>query len=88
MNTHGSTNLSEAELLYRYVGEQLASCGRDTSLKQLLDGYVAYRRQLARLHATLREAEASSARGESAELDAERLIDEFTQELAAEGIFD
>lgn len=86
MSTQSPTNLSEAELLYRYVGEQLASRGRDASLKQLLDGFVAYRRQLALLHASLRDAEASSVRGESTELDAEKLIDEFTRELAAEGI--
>ena len=44
------------------------------------------RRELHDLRKKLRQAEASSARGESQELDLESLIAEVTRELAAKGI--
>jgi len=82
------TDYTEAELLYHYLGEQMSGVGRDTPLEDLLSGFVQYRRELQDLRTKLRAAEASSARGESKELDVESLIAEVTQELALEGIID
>ena len=86
MTTELPANYTEAELLYHYLGEQMSSEGRDTPLPQLLSGFVQYRRELHNLRKKLRQAEDSSARGESQELDVESLIAEVTRELAAEGI--
>lgn len=80
------TSYTDAELLYHYLGERLGNGGRTTSLQKLLKEFIAYRRQLQGLLAKLQEAEQASARGESGDLDVEQLIDEVTQELAAEGI--
>jgi hypothetical protein len=88
MSMHVPADYTEAELFYHYVGQQMSSHGPDTSLKGLLNGYVEYRRQVGNLRQKLRAAEASSARGESTELDIEQLIAEVTHELAAEGIVD
>ena len=62
--------------------------GRDSCLKGLLYGYVEYRREIGDLRQKLRDAEASSALGKSAELGLERRIADVTEELAAEGIID
>ena len=88
MSTELPAHYTEAELLYHYLGERMSSSGRDTPLPELLSGFVQYRRELQDLRTKLRQAEASSARGESSELDVESLISEVTQQLAAEGITD
>jgi len=86
MSIESPGHYTEAELLYRYIGEQVSNGGRDASVKELLQGYAEYRRQLEDLRGKLRQAEASSARGESEDFDIEQLITEMTAELAAEGI--
>jgi hypothetical protein len=78
--------MTESELLYEYLGVQLQKGGREKPVREVLSGYIKYRKQLNELRVKLREAEASSARGESAELDVEELIAEVTEQLAAEGI--
>jgi hypothetical protein len=77
---------TEAELLYHYLGERMSKAGRETPLPELLSGFVRYRRELHHLRTKLRQAEDSSKRGESKELDVESLIAEVTRELTAEGI--
>ena len=79
-------NYSDAELLYHYLGERMTRSGCDTPLPELLSEFIRYRRELRDLRRKLRQAEDSSARGESQELDVESLIEEVTQELASEGI--
>ena len=79
-------NYTDAELLYHYLGERMTSSGCDTPLPELLSEFIQYRRELRDLRTKLRQAEDSSTRGESQELDVESLIEEVTQELAAEGI--
>ncbi len=86
MSTDASRELSESELLYEYLGQKMKNGGRDTPIGELLHGYIEYRKQLEDLRGKLRQAEASSARGESSELDVEELIEEVTSQLAAEGI--
>lgn len=88
MSTELPDNYTEAELLYHYLGERMSGSGRDTPLPELLSGFVQYRRELCDLRQRLRQAEASSARGESEELDVEALIADVTRQLAAEGIAD
>ena len=86
MTTALPANYTDAELLYHYLGERMSNAGRDTPLPELLTGFVQYRRELHELRKKLRQAEASSNRGESQELEVESLIAEVTEELAAEGI--
>ena len=88
MSTELPTNCTDAELLYHYIGEQLSRADGATPLDELLSGFLQYRRELRDLRAKLQAAEASSARGESKELDVESLIAEVTHELASEGITD
>ena len=84
MSTELPSNYTEAELLYHYIGERMSNAGRDTPLEDLLSGFVQYRRELQDLRTKLRAAEASSARGESKELDVESLIAE--KEIARQPI--
>jgi hypothetical protein len=88
MSTELPATYTDAELLYHYLGERMAGPGCDTPLQELLSGFVQYRRELRDLRTKLKEAEASSARGESEELDVETLVSEVTRELAADGITD
>ena len=88
MSTELPSSYTDAELLYHYLGERVSGSGRDMPLQELLSGFVQYRKELHNLRGKLKEAEASSARGESEELDVETLIVEVNRELAAEGITD
>ncbi len=83
-----SSTLTEAELLYNYLGTRLGNGGRNESVDQLLAEFAEYRDQLQRLRASLREAEAQSARGESGPLDIEDVIRRGRARLAAKGITD
>jgi hypothetical protein len=76
--------MNEFELLYQYVRMQTKRRGGDMPIRKILSDYVEYRTQLEDLRGKLRAAEASSARGESTELDVEELIAEVTEQLAAE----
>jgi hypothetical protein len=88
MATAESRSLTEAELLYNYLGMRLSNGGRKEPIAQLLAEFAEYRRELEELRATLREAEAQSARGESGPLDLEALIERGNKRLAAKGIVD
>jgi hypothetical protein len=78
--------MSDAELLHQYLGRRLANGGRQESLDRLLAEFAEYRRELDQLRASLREAEASSARGESGPLDLDALFARADKRLEAEGI--
>lgn len=88
MATDQSTPVTEAELLYQYLGARLRNGGREASVEQLLAEFTEYQRQLGKFRATLREAEAQSARGESKPLDLEDVIRRGHERLAAKGITD
>jgi len=88
MATAESSSLTEAELLYNYLGMRLSNGGRKEPIAQLLAKFAEYRRELEELRATLREAEAQSARGESGPLDVEDIIRRGRARLAAKGITD
>ena len=86
MSTELPANYTEAELLYHYLGKRMSGSGRDTPLQELLSGSVQYHKELRDARDKLQHAEASSARGESEELDVEALIADVTRQVAAEGI--
>lgn len=78
--------LTAAELLYQYLGRRLQNGGRQAPLDQLLGEFQEYRSELEELRRSLREAEASSARGESRPLDLEGLFARVDKRLQADGI--
>ena len=88
MATDQSTCLTEAELLYQYLGRRLENGGRKEPIPQLLADFAEYRRQLEEFRATLREAVAQSERGESGPLDLEEVIRRGRERLAAKGMTD
>jgi hypothetical protein len=88
MATDSSTSLTDAELLYQYLGKRLGNGGRETSVSELLAEFAEYRRELEELRATLREAEAQSARGESKPLDLDALFARVDKRLEQEGILE
>jgi hypothetical protein len=78
--------LTEAELLHLYLGQRLERGGRQEPVDRLLAEFAEYRRELDQLRASLREAEAASARGESRPLDLEALFARADKRLEADGI--
>jgi hypothetical protein len=80
--------VTEAELLHQYLERRLKTGARAEPVDRLLADFAEYRRELERLRASLREAEASSARGESGPLDVEDVIRRGRERMAAEGIVD
>jgi hypothetical protein len=88
MATESSAALSDPELLYQFIGRRLENDGRNESLDLILADFAEYRRQLEKLRAMIREAEESSARGESKPLDVEDVIRRGRERMAAEGIID
>ncbi|HEY4233642.1 MAG TPA: hypothetical protein VGM76_09455 [Lacipirellulaceae bacterium] len=83
-----SSSFTDAELLYRYLGERIGGGEREAPVDRLLAEFAEYRRELEEVRAKLREAEASSARGESGPLDLEDVIRRGRERLAWEGITD
>lgn len=83
-----TTELSEAELLHQYLGRRLSNGGRQEPVARLLADFAEYRRELETLRASLREAEVSSARGESRPLDLDDVIRRGRERMAREGIVD
>jgi hypothetical protein len=77
---------TEIELLYDFLGRRLGNGARGQSLEATLADFAQYRRELDELRASLREAEASSARGESGPLDLDALFARADKRLEAEGI--
>jgi hypothetical protein len=88
MATASSKTLTDAELVYQYLGKLLANGGREKPVDGLLAEMAAYYRELERMRAMIREAEESSARGESRPLDIEDVIRRGRERMANEGIVD
>jgi hypothetical protein len=83
LSSLGSTDV---ELLYQYLGQRLESGAQVASLEETLAEFAEYRRELEQMRASLREAEASSARGESKPLDLDEFFARADNRLEAEGI--
>jgi hypothetical protein len=88
MATASSKTLTDAELVYQYFGKLLANGGREKPVDWLLAEMAAYYRELERMRAMIREAEESSARGESRPLDIEDVIRRGRERMANEGVVD
>jgi hypothetical protein len=88
MATASSKTLTDAELLYQYFGKLLANGGRNEPVDRLLAELAEYYRELERVRALIREAEKSSARGDSGPLDVEDVIRRGRERMAADGITD
>jgi hypothetical protein len=88
MATAPTKTLTDTELVHQYLGKLIANGGRDKPVKWLLSEGAAYYRELQKLRAMLREAEESSARGESGPFDVEDIIRRGRERMAAEGITD
>jgi len=86
MATESSTTLTDAELLYQYLGKRLANGGREEPVDRLLADLAEYYRELQQVRALIREAEESSARGESGPLNLEELFARADKVLDEEGI--
>ena len=88
MATASSKTTTDAELVYHYFGKLLAKGGRDEPVERLLAELAEYYRELQHVRALIREAEESSARGESGPLDLDALFSRVDKRLEQEGIFE
>ena len=86
MATDHSAQLTDVELLHDFIGARLSSGGRNDSIAQVMTDFAEYCRQLDQLRASLREAEAQIARGESKPLDLEALFARVDERLEREGV--
>ena len=86
MATASSETLTDAELVYQYLGKLMAKGGRDKPVDRLLAEAAAYYRELQQVRAMICEAEESSARGESKPLDLDALFARADKRLKEEGI--
>lgn len=86
MTVTTASELTEVELLHYYLGLRIARGSKDITIEQALQDYSEYRRQLDDFRAKLREAEESSARGDSGPLDLEALMDRVRDRLELHGI--
>ena len=75
------------EVFTRYVREQLNGNGK-LSLEESVHEFREYQRELAEVREKLREAEESSARGESGPFDREGTKRAVRERLAEHGITD
>jgi len=83
-----SATLTDAELVYQYFGKLLAKGGREKPVDWVLAELTEYYRELEQVRALIREAEESSARGESKPLDLDALFARVDKRLEQEGIFE
>ena len=79
---------TERDAFNAFIDGRLGQDRGVLNLEDALNEFRAYQRELADARAKVKEAKASSSRGESAELDIDQLVQEVTDELAAEGIRD
>jgi hypothetical protein len=82
---HGFTDV---ELIYQYFGKRLANAGRKEPVDRHLAELAEYCVKLEQVRTLVREAEESSARGESGPLDLEDVIQRGRERMAANGITD
>lgn len=76
----------ERDAFNAFIDSRFGQSGDELSLEIALTEFRAYQRELAEARAKVQEAKAASRRGESAELNVEQLVQQVTDELAAEGI--
>ena len=81
-----SITLTELELFYRFLGDQIGNGGRDLDLDAAVKAFRAYQEQLARLRREIQPALEGSLRGECQPFDAEALKQRISEQLARRGI--
>ena len=86
MSTDHFAPSTDAELLLNFLSARIEGGGREAPVDQLMSEFAEYRRELNDLRSKLREAEESSARGESGPLDLEALFARVDKRLENEGI--
>jgi hypothetical protein len=86
MATDVSSELTEVELLYQYIGRRLTNGARKLPLAQLMSDYAEYRCQLEEWRNKVREGLDSLDRGEGRPLDLDALSARVDKRLDAEGI--
>ncbi|MGH3452746.1 MAG: hypothetical protein ACRDQW_19010 [Haloechinothrix sp.] len=86
-----TAEMTELELLHRFVAEQLAHGGRKMTVEECLAEFREYREKLEWMREAVRPALERSRRGESKPFDraaVEALKERVTRELAEKGITD
>ena len=84
-----STDLCiERDAFNAFLDGRLAQAQAPGSLEDALREFRAYQGELAAARQKVQEARAARDRGETGELDIDELIQQVTEELAAEGIRD
>ena len=83
------TNLqSERDAFNAFLDSRMGKIRSGFSLEDAIVEFRAYQQELADAQAKVQEAKASTARGESQELDIDELVQEVTEELIADGILE
>ncbi len=82
--------VSELESFHRFLDEYLSNGGASLTPEESVEAFRAHERDLERLKEGIRPAVERFKRGghEARELDYEKIEEEVTQRLAAEGITD
>ena len=78
--------LTELELFHRFVGKELAAGNKRMSLKESLERFEEYQRDLAKLEEALRPALEEAERDGGHPMDWDRLKSRVRQRLTEEGV--
>lgn len=78
--------ISDRDAFNAFLERRLSKISSSVSLEDALVEFRAYQQELAAAQIKIQEAKESSRRGELQELNVEELIQEITDEMAAEGI--
>jgi len=81
-----SQGLTEAELFYNYLGQRISQDGREAPVADLFADFQEYCRELDEVRGKLREAEESSARGESKPLNLTSLLERVEKRWDEKGV--
>lgn len=80
--------ITELELLHRFIGEELVAGRRRRTVDECLAEFRQYQRELERLREEIRPALERSLRGESPPFDVEEIKRRVRERLAGRGITD
>lgn len=78
--------LTELELFHRFVGKELAAGNRRMSVRESIERFEAYQRDLAKLEEELRPALEEYERGEGGPIDWDEFFRRNEERLRALGI--
>jgi hypothetical protein len=86
MATASSKIATDAELVYQYFGRLLDNGWKTEPVERVLTELAGYYRELEHVRSLIREAEESSARGESKPLDLDAFFARADERLRQKGI--